>query len=1254
MDTPDRHGEPRRLAALAFAAALVAGASTAALLPRPAAAANFSAGNIVVLRVGDGSAALSSAAQPVFLDELTTAGTAVQTIAMPTADAGANQTFTNSGTSTSEATLSRSVDGRYLALAGYDATPGTLNVPAAAVARVVARVDATGGIDTQTLITDGYGGSNIRSATTVDGTAFWTGGTGSGGGTRYVGFHSTGTSTQVSTSVTNTRVVGIAGGQLYTSAGSGAFLGISAVGTGTPTTSGQPTTLVVPTTNNPLGFAFVDRDATIPGDDTVYVAEQTTGLLKFQFDGSAWVARGSVTGQYTGVVARVNGANAELYATRGTAAGNQVVALTDTAAFDAPINATPVTIATAPANTVYRGLAFAPEGAPDTAPVIATSPASQTIISGASTTLTVAASGTAPLAYQWYAGASGDTSTPVGTNAPSFTTPALTATTQYWVRVTNSQGTADSATATVTVTEPVITPISTVQGNGPASPIVGQTVTVEGIVVGDFQGGQELQGYYVQEEDADADADPATSEGVFVFCNACTVPVAVGDVVRVNGTVGERFGSTQLTSTTSGNIAVLASGAPLPTPTTLTLPVPSGTTADQFYEPAENMLVTFAGTLTVSEYFELARYGQIELSAGGRPRQFTDTDLPSAAGYAAHLDDLARRTVILDDRNNLQNFAVGGSGDTAYFWPRPGLSVDNFVRGGDTIDGLTGVLGWTFAGQTGTDAWRVRPVEQAFTYAFTHANPRPAAPALNGLTVGAYNVLNFFLTPDTTSSSSSGPCGANQLQDCRGPDSLAESQRQREKLTDALVGLDADVLGLIELENTPGVDPLGAIVSDLNAALGAGTYAAIDTGVIGGDAIRVGIIYRPAAVTPVGAFQTLDANDDPRFRSDIMRPSLAQTFEAPDGSRFTFVVNHLKSKGCTDATGLDLDQLDGQGCWNLARTQAAAALADWLHGDPTGSGDPDVVVVGDMNSYRNEDPITTLEGKGFVDLIDRSLGADGYSYVFDGQLGYLDHALVSQSLVDQVTGVTEWHINADEQPLFDYNDTVRDTGESTFERESTALPIYAADRYRTSDHDPVLLGLDLLPPQPPTIDPIADVTVPEDTVVGPIAVHVGDVETDPGALTVTATSSNTALVPDTAIELGGSGADRTITLTPAANATGSTTITVTVADGTFTTTDTFVVTVTPVNDTPVANPDAATTRRNRVVAIDVLANDTDVDGGRLRITGLTAPSRGIVIALLGKVYYTPFPGFRGTDTFTYTVGDGRGGSATAAVTVTVT
>lgn len=612
---------------------------------------------------------------------------------------------------------------------------------------------------------------------------------------------------------------------------------------------------------------------------------------------------------------------------------------------------------------------------------------------------------------------------------------------------------------------PVITRIHTIQGSGDTVTGSGP-FTVEAIVVGDYQtqGSGQLRGFFIQEKDVNADANPATSEGIFVFCSSCPTDVAVGDEVRVTGTASDFNGMSQLSATTASSVTVLSTGNTLPTPASVDLPVPGVPNGDlsvatgvinAYFEAFEGMLVKFSDTLSVSEYFQLARFGQVTLSEGGRPHTFTDANTPTAAGYTDHRISLASRTIILDDTDNRQNRPID-TPNTNYYHPVPGLSTTNYFRGGDTITNLTGVLHWSWPG-SGSETWRIRPVTEAFTYAFTPVNTRPTVPAVSGdLTVASFNVLNYFLTIDTVD-----VCGPAQNQDCRGADSAQEFDRQRTKMLAALTAIDADVFGFNELENTTGVDPLADIVAGLTG------YDYIDTGVIGTDTIRVGIIYKSAVVQPVGSYAILDSTVDPNFDSSRNRPALAQTFEEiATGERFTVVVNHLKSKGSSCGTGDD-DTTTGQGNCNGTRTAAAGALASWLATDPTGSGDPDFLIIGDLNSYAKEDPIAALETAGYTNLVADIGGPGAYGYVFDGQLGYLDHALANPSMYNQVADLAEWHINADEIPLFDYNDDVKDPGESTFEEESSTQTLYEPNAYRTSDHDPVIIGLNLFTPTPP-------------------------------------------------------------------------------------------------------------------------------------------------------------------------------------------
>jgi len=582
--------------------------------------------------------------------------------------------------------------------------------------------------------------------------------------------------------------------------------------------------------------------------------------------------------------------------------------------------------------------------------------------------------------------------------------------------------------------------IHDVQGSGASSPLVGTTVLVEGIVVGDFQDGVsgtngDLNGFHVQEEDADADADPLTSEGIFVFNgNSPAVNVQIGDLVQVIGVVSEFNGMTQISST--AGVTVLSNGNPLPVATALSLPV----AAVSDFEAFEGMRVTFPQALVIAEYFNFDRFGEIVLTS---ERHLTPTAefLPGAAAQQAAADFLLDK-ITIDDGRTAQN------PDPAIH-PNGGVfDLNNLFRGGDTVANVTGVMDYSFS------LYRVHPTQGAD---YTNVNPRTAAPDDIGgsIKVASANVLNYFTTLDYPSGNPlDNKCGPSQNQECRGADDATELTRQRDKIIAALTAIDADVVGLLEIENNLNDDAVIDLVAGLNAVNGAGTYDYISTGTIGTDAIKVALIFQPDAVTPVGSHAILDSSVDPDFLDTRNRPALAQTFaDNVSGGVFTVAVNHFKSKGsdCNDVGDPDLG--DGAGNCNLTRAAAAQALVDWLATDPTGSEDDDVLIIGDLNSYDKEDPIAVLADAGFTDLAFIFGGEAAYSYVFDGQIGYLDYALASPTLFGQVSGATEWHINADEPDLIDYDTSFKAPAQDA---------IYAADPYRSSDHDPVIAGLELL------------------------------------------------------------------------------------------------------------------------------------------------------------------------------------------------
>jgi len=729
----------------------------------------------------------------------------------------------------------------------------------------------------------------------------------------------------------------------------------------------------------------------------------------------------------------------------------------------------------------------------------------------------------------------------------------------------------------VPVCDQAFTPIYQIQGSGATAAITGSVVT-EGVVVGDFQTSAGLQGFYIQ--DPTGDANTATSDGIFVFTGATDNTVSAGDSVHVTGYAREQFGQTTLNGSNADNTVVPAAnivncGTGSVTATDVTMPFASTTDPERY----EGMLTRFPQTLVIAEYFTYDQFGEIVLALPltGEDRPHTPTAVvePGAPAIARAAENAVRR-ITLDDNQ-------GGSNPAVLRHPNGNpFTLANRFRGGDEVTNTIGVLGYGFS------LYRVHPTAPA---TYTEVNPRPVAPdAVGGsLRVAAMNTLNFFITPDYPSGPLDNKCGPAQNVECRGHDSdqPTEFTRQRDKLLEALAGLDADVIGLNEIENTTGVEPLGdptnGVVAGLNAMLGAGTYAYIDTGVIGTDAIRVGIIYKPAEVTPVGAYQTLDSSDDPRFASNN-RPALAQTFEeVGTGARFTIVVNHLKSKGSACGSG-DPDTGDGQGNCNITRTNAAMALVDWLATDPTGSGDPDFLIMGDLNSYAMEDPIDAIKlgaddtastSDDYVNLIAQYEGLYAYSYTFDGQAGYLDHALAISSLASQVTGATEWHINSDEPDVVDYDTTFKPPAQEA---------LYEDNPYRSSDHDAALVGLNLTPPP--------DTTAPTVT-INQASGQVDPTNASPINFTVVFSEPVTGFATGD-VTLSGTAGATTATVTETGPMNGTT---YNVAVSGMTTNGTVIASIAAgVADDAAGNDNVASTSTDNTVTYDATAPDTTITG----------------------------------------------------------
>lgn len=601
------------------------------------------------------------------------------------------------------------------------------------------------------------------------------------------------------------------------------------------------------------------------------------------------------------------------------------------------------------------------------------------------------------------------------------------------VKFANNEAQTATCSVNVTVQNSSITRIYNIQGSGlgiaSVSPLNGQTVTTEGVVNAVFPG---LNGFYIQ--DASGDGNPLTSDGVFVYLGSGVAPtVSTGQKVRLSATVTEFNTITELINI-SGLQVLSSNNVILPTDINL----PEVTEGD--LEAYEGMLVRITSPLTASQNYFQGRYGQVTLSAEGRMIKPTNIHPANSTATAQLADDNARRRLVLDDGSSVQNPN-----------PIPFIGEDNTLRAGDIVENLVGVIdhGLITASNPGPRDYKLHPTQAV---SFTRENLRMAAPTAVGgnYKVASFNVLNYFTT-FTNGATASGQTGQGcrlgssvSASNCRGANNLVEFNRQRNKIIRALTAINADAVGLMEIQNN-GTVAAQNLVDGLNAVLGANTYAVIadPASGTGTDAIKVAMIYKPARLTPMaGALSDTNSINN--------RPTLAQTFQAANGEKFSVLVNHFKSKSCSDAGGANADQGDGQGCYNAQRLAQANQLVQFIQTVKNQANDPDVLVIGDLNAYGKEDPVLVLENAGLQDQIARFNDQNGYSYVFDGEAGYLDHALANADLAAQVAGTAHWHINADEPFVIDYN------------TEFKPQDLYTDSPYRSSDHDPVIVGLQLV------------------------------------------------------------------------------------------------------------------------------------------------------------------------------------------------
>lgn len=550
----------------------------------------------------------------------------------------------------------------------------------------------------------------------------------------------------------------------------------------------------------------------------------------------------------------------------------------------------------------------------------------------------------------------------------------------------------------------VITPIGSVQGSGAVSPLQGQRVTVEGRVSADFRQG--LGGIYLH---GAPDGLATTSDGLFVTMAGDSV-LPTADCLRVTGVVDELPAGKQGDSLTllKADHLEVASCRGLPATGPIVLDAPP---AD--WEAYEGLPVRINVPLTVAGLHGLQRNGEIHAAFGGRLWQPGELAVAGTAEYAAIVADNARRALVLDDASlarDPDSIAMLPSGKT--------------LRVGMTLDAVTGIVEQRFG-----PGWRLQVTDPLAVPAVQ----RPVSPpqVAGAIKVAAFNLENYF----------NGDGMGGGFPTPRGAKSAAQLDAQQVKLVASINGLGADVAALMELEN----DGYGAhssiaqLVAALNAdPAGPGDWRFVDAGKgPGTNIIRVGIIYRHTRLTPVGRPATLEQGPF----LEHSRVPLTQAFRRGTGEAFTVTAIHLKSKGCGNATGGDVD--NGEGCYNATRTDSVRRIGQWLATDPTGAGSPHAVVLGDYNAHAREEPLRVLEGAGWRDAFAIAGVVRPYSYVYSALSGRLDHALISPSLAPLLRGAAEWHINADESDAVGYADG-NEPGP-----------------WRSSDHDPMLIGLDL-------------------------------------------------------------------------------------------------------------------------------------------------------------------------------------------------
>lgn len=606
--------------------------------------------------------------------------------------------------------------------------------------------------------------------------------------------------------------------------------------------------------------------------------------------------------------------------------------------------------------------------------------------------------------------------------------------------------------------------IAEIQGTSTASPLVGSTVTTRGKVTAVYATGG-FNGYYVQTPGSGGDAAGAArtaSDALFIYSPTTTGTVQPGDYVELTGVVSEFANQTQLTVEGAG-LQKLSEAAPEVKPTAFEMPA-----NEAAREALEGMLVAPQGPYTVTDNYSLNQYGEIGLAAGTSPLVHpTAVATYGSAEYAVVVAENALRAIKLDDGAST-NFLKDASTKAQQL---PYLTTSDPVRVGSPARFRTDViLGY------GNNSWKFQPLT-----ALTPANAdtvqpasfsasRPDGPADVGgnLKLASFNVLNYFTTTGDQLSGcifytdrDGNPITVKEGCNARGAANAENLQRQQSKIVAAITKAGADVVSLEEIENSAQFgknrdDALSKLVDALNVKTpGVWDYVRTPANApppSDEDMIRTAFIYKKAVAEPVG--ESIIHNDTVAFAS--ARKPLAQVFKpigADEDKKFIAIVNHFKSKGSA-ATPDDTDK--GQGASNIARTKQAESLLAFSKDLQASKGTDKVFLIGDFNAYAKEDPINVLTGAGYADL---EAGTGKHSYLFGGMVGSLDHILASPAAARIVTGTDIWNINSVESVALEYS-----------RYNNNVTNYYAGDEFRASDHDPVVVGMNLGSDVPATVD----------------------------------------------------------------------------------------------------------------------------------------------------------------------------------------